>query len=129
MSGDWDMPNRDDDEAGLFGELVYGNDPSCWIDRAGKVTWVATHGGSHCRAAEAIGDKTGGVELERQGYLHISWTSVYTGYDAERGDYLDPSQPQLDALFDIAQAIEATDEYLAKRYMEFISQHQVKETA
>lgn len=104
-------------------------DQSCWIDPKGKVTFVDEFGGSHCRAAEGLGDPTGGVELERKGYLHISWSSIYTGYDERSGQYLNPTQAQLDATFDLAQAIEEyhPGSYVARRFREFIEQHQVKD--
>lgn len=104
-------------------------DQSCWISPTGAVTFVDEFGGSHCRAAEHLGDKTGGVGLEEQGYLHVSYSSVYTGYDAKTGKYLDPTQAQLDQLFDLAIAIKnyRGDSYVADRFMKFIEQHAVKE--
>lgn len=100
-------------------------DPSCWIAPDGKVTFVHDYDGSHCRAAvDALDDDTGGAMLERQGYLHVSGGSVYTGYDAES---IPPTQAQIDSLFDIVMVLKSSDRhdsYYVNRYEAFISKHQ-----
>jgi hypothetical protein len=99
-------------------------DQSCWISPEGKVTFA--QGALHSTIArEVLGDETGGRDLERAGYVHVSWTSVYGGYSPERG-VMEPTQAQLDALFDLSQHIQKyhPESRVAKKFLTYIEDSQ-----
>lgn len=78
-------------------EDAKGCDLCCfWLAPDGTSSHV---GGSHVRVAAELGDETGGRELEKKGYLHVSGGYVSAGKDME------PTQAQLDTLFDIEQKL------------------------
>jgi hypothetical protein len=92
----------------LDGEQDLHADPSCWIAPNGDIYLVNDNGGSHNRAAAIIkGRDYGGMsDLEEDGWLHISYSSIFTGYDVKLQREHLPKQAQIDAVFDIAQAAE-----------------------
>jgi hypothetical protein len=106
-------------------------DPSCWISPAGKVTFV--NEGSHCSVARDLGDERAGRGLEEKGYLHVSYSSVMKGWGSGNdGREIDPTQAQLDALWDISvrveKALNDSEDYCVRRYRKFIEDNPVKET-
>jgi hypothetical protein len=104
-------------------------DPSCWISPAGKVTFVGGKAGdSHCEVARTLGDATAGRELEEKGWLHVSYSSIYRGY--RDGRDLEPTQAQLDALWDISVRVAEVlgeEDYPVVRFRRFIHDNAPKE--
>lgn len=107
-------------------KFMDSEDQSCWIAPDGKVTFVE-NGESHVRTADALGDETGGSKLEDEGYLHISYASIYTGYTVAEGRPIPPTQAQVDAVFLLAEHIakEYPSSYVAERFFRFIEQNPV----
>lgn len=105
-------------------------DPSCWIAPNGKVHFVGEDA-SHSIIARILGDQNGGAELEGKGYLHVSYSSIMPGYDVRTQREIEPTQAQLDALFDIVLRVEAVlgkDEHIARRFHYFIQHNAPKES-
>lgn len=104
----------------------------CWIAPDGKVTWAYSdedggYLGSHSEVArEVLGDDTGGAQLERKGYLHVSGGSIYTGYNDTLGRSIAPTQSQIDVVFDLVQTVEANypKSSYAVRYRRWIEEQQ-----
>lgn len=100
------------------------DDPSCWIDRNGDVYFVHENGGSHSSTCRRITDSGDGMYmLEQKGWLHVSYTNIYTGYDSAHSREVLPTQAQIDAIFDLAMAASKVCErtggrnYVAERFL------------
>jgi hypothetical protein len=81
------------------------SDPSCWIAPNGDIYFVNDNGGSHSATCRRITDSNDGMmSLEAKNWLHVSFTSIYEGYDSDRGRRHSPTQAQVDAIFDLASS-------------------------
>lgn len=112
------------------------NDPSCWIGRDGSIYFVNDNGGSHSSTCRRITDTTDGMwKLEGEGWLHMSYTNIYTGYDQRRGREIAPTQAQVDAVFDLAMAAQAVAEerhgrkFVSERLFAWVADQHEKENA
>lgn len=93
----------------------------CWVAPDGKSSHLSPEPGlgSHGGVAESLGDLTRGRELDKQGYMHVSYGGPFFG---DPGAV--PTQAQLDTLFDIQQELDKRkasaaryiESYLAKQH-------------
>lgn len=97
-----------------------------WIAPDGKATHLSDEPGmtTHSSVARhALGSKNGGWELDDAGYVHMSYGATYMGPDKE------PTQAQLDTLFDIQTELERREMYVSVYVERFIQKQQEKVTA
>lgn len=93
-----------------------------WIAPDGTSTHLGPLGGSHHGVAYSLDDATGGRELEKKGYMHLSYGSAWVTIG-------EPTQAQLDRLFDIQQELIKRDSYRAETIEKYLTQQREKVTA
>lgn len=108
-------------------EDIHGCDLCCfWLAPDGKASFLGlADRGSHCGVATALGDETGGRELDKQGYVHVSGGGPFMGDPDGK-----PTQAQLDTLFDVQQELIRQERHGPARGIErYLQKQAAEETA
>jgi hypothetical protein len=98
-----------------------------WIAPDGKASHLNSLGpgsGSHCGVADKLGDPSGGRDLDKRGYMHVSFGDPFFLSEANK-----PTQAQLDTLFDIGKELNRRGSRRGEYIQRYLDEQLTKETA